>query len=121
MPGGLLPLTPLVCRASGCYTRSVAKLFVAFGLVAYLASASIDGSTCDEGGCTQSCSSDDSQGHCPPDCTDCDGCIHLNLLVAIPGLSLPSVLAPRTIDVPRLAPPSPEPREILHVPKPRLA
>jgi hypothetical protein len=102
--------------SSGWYIDAVARFSVAFGLVAYLATASVDGSTCDEGGCTQHCAHDDQDGTCPSDCIDCGGCAHLNLLVVVVGvreLQVPSCHAAERMQA---IPPSPAPAEILHVP-----
>ncbi|MBK7863299.1 MAG: hypothetical protein IPJ65_32805 [Archangiaceae bacterium] len=74
------------------------------------------------GACSQSCPDDDSQGQCAPDCTDCACCLHLRLSMAVAELK---VSVPATGEVvperPMLTPQSPEPGDILHVPKTHLA
>lgn len=74
------------------------------------------------GACSQSCPDDDSQGQCAPDCTDCACCTHLRSPVLVVELKLSVPLMGAVIpERPLLVPQSPEPGDILHVPKTLLA
>lgn len=70
-------------------------------------------------GCLEECSDDDSTGHCPPGCADCVCCAHLASAVPMVHSSVrlaPSVPAPLLVNLDKM-PSSPDPRELLHVPK----
>ena len=76
---------------------------------------------CDEGACDDPCPTDQSGGQCPPNCHDCSCC---SLPKVTPStvvvLVEPVVRQTRWVGaVDRL--PSPEPSDILHVPKLLLA
>ena len=69
--------------------------------------------------CAQSCPEDGPDGKCPPGCADCACCGHLvSAVPAIIGLAIalppPSIAQ---IELAPLFPPSPDPAEVLHVPK----
>ena len=72
--------------------------------------------------CSQSCPDDAPDGSCPPGCNDCSCCAHLNPVVA--SIVLVETVEGITQDAPVIStslPPSPEPNDILHIPKSLLA
>ena len=74
--------------------------------------------------CDQSCPDDEPGGKCPPICPSCSCASHSQPSVLVPEnlatlIDLPPVVIPQIMDVTPL--PTPDPREILHVPKPLLA
>ena len=72
--------------------------------------------------CNQSCPDDAPDGTCPPGCNDCSCCAHVNPAVA--PRPLVETVEPAMQDAPTFStalPPSPEPNDILHVPKSLLA
>ena len=76
---------------------------------------------CDEGACDEPCPTDLSGGKCPPNCHDCS-CCSLPKVTASVAVAL---IAPAAHLTPWVGPidclPSPEPADILHVPKPLRA
>ncbi|HET9012110.1 MAG TPA: hypothetical protein VFN38_09875 [Gemmatimonadaceae bacterium] len=72
---------------------------------------------CGETSCDEPCPSDNSDGQCPPNCHDCSCCS----LPKVTGSAAPALVAPAARaqswsgPIDRL--PSPEPADILHVPK----
>ena len=76
---------------------------------------------CGETSCDEPCPGDNSDGQCPPNCHDCSCCS----LPKIAGAAAPALVAPAARPQSWSGPidrlPSPEPADILHVPKPALA
>jgi hypothetical protein len=67
--------------------------------------------------CTQQCDDDDASGHCGPTCSDCACCSHAPATTAAPAAIADVVTSEHRLSQRTVAsPPSPEPREILHVP-----
>lgn len=97
--------------------RLVRLLCVLAGLVLGTQSTGAVGASDDA--CTQSCPDDGPDGKCPPGCADCACCGHLvsavpagvGLAVALPSPSIAQ------IDLAPLFPPSPDPTEVVHIPK----
>ncbi|MBI4510850.1 MAG: hypothetical protein HY698_14545 [Deltaproteobacteria bacterium] len=72
--------------------------------------------------CAQPCPGDSPDGHCPPACQFCACCPTLRPAVLSQSAAiLPSQESHAVIGEQTETPPSPEPREILHVPKLSLA
>lgn len=71
--------------------------------------------------CTQPCPDDDSKGQCAPDCSDCACCPHLRVMAVASGKPFLPRQAQKIPERKQMAPPSPEPGDILHVPKTLLA
>jgi hypothetical protein len=71
--------------------------------------------------CGESCPDDDDKGdcNCPLDCAS--GCCAVRAPAVPPSPIVPVLLAPLSVEllllVPERAPPSPEAREVLHVPR----
>ncbi|WP_437321609.1 hypothetical protein [Sorangium sp. So ce385] len=94
----------------------VLALFVSQITVAYAFVAADD--------CGESCPDDEDQGDCPCPLDCSSGCCAARVPAIPPSPSVPVLLAPSPAELlllaPERAPPSPEAREVLHVPK-RLA
>lgn len=72
--------------------------------------------------CFERCPDDDEQGNCAASCTDCVSCPHAQASALTAATKeLPIRANERMPEQVRLAHPSPEPAEILHVPKAVLA
>lgn len=85
----------------------------AAGLSAFLAA---------EQGCTEKCPGDSPDGTCPPACQFCACCTAPRTLPPESGTTMPvPAVGQRVPSRGDEAPPSAEPREILHVPKLALA
>lgn len=72
--------------------------------------------------CAEECPDDDAKGECTPGCDDCTCCPHVRALTLetdVKERGAQSAMKVRSVV--RSAPASPEPKEILHVPKARLA
>jgi hypothetical protein len=93
---------------------------VAFVVLLALLTFDVSGlaALCDEGSCDETCPTDVSGGQCPPNCHDCSCCS----LPQVTGGATVAMEAPvaRRLSCPPLSagPISPEPADILHVPKP---
>jgi len=76
---------------------------------------------CDEAACDDGCPTDASGGQCPPNCHDCSCCS----IPQVTGPTLAALAAPPARHVSWIRPidrlPSPEPADILHVPRLLLA
>jgi hypothetical protein len=69
--------------------------------------------------CSQPCPGDSPDGHCPPACQFCGCCSLQQTLPARPLVVMPAPAIRRAVcSAPELAPASPEPGDIFHVPKP---
>jgi hypothetical protein len=79
------------------------------------------GALCDEAECDEPCPTDASGGQCPPNCHFCSCCSLPRVTAStVATLVAPAARAQRWIgSFTRL--PSPEPADILHVPRPALA
>jgi hypothetical protein len=98
------------------------KLFLSLSLVLHLALAGSEGVLLEPRDCSQHCPDDGSDGTCAPNCLDCVCCPHLKVMtVASEARSSSPRQAPCIPDREQVAPPSPEPDDILHIPKPLLA
>ncbi len=76
----------------------------------------------DESRCKQPCPDDDDEGHCPPNCAFCACCAHMPTVTVVRASVLLKVPpTPVLFHVVEVIPPSAEPADILHVPKPLLA
>ena len=67
--------------------------------------------------CAQECADDDAEGHCAPTCSDCACCVHIRAMTV--PVALKTIVPATAARLPQrtvAAPPTPEPREILHVP-----
>jgi len=72
--------------------------------------------------CEEPCPGDSPDGHCPPACQFCVCCASARPAVLSQGAAvLPVQAFLAVLGEQTDTPPSPEPREILHVPKPSLA
>ena len=76
---------------------------------------------CGDPGCDEDCPTDLSGGECAPNCHSCSCCS----LPKVAGSSTPAAIALQSGDMSWVAasedPPTPEPADILHVPKHALA
>jgi len=96
-----------------------AALVVILALLAFNVSGLA--TACDEASCDESCPTDLPGGQCPPNCHNCS-CCSLPRMAAAAGVALihpPPHATPWVHATQDLA--SPEPAEILHIPKPVLA
>jgi hypothetical protein len=94
------------------------RVVLAAGLASYVALATGDVATFGEAPCAERCPDDDAQGNCDADCTDCVCCAHVRLSFAVAEARAP--LPSEAVRVPeqqQAEPESPEPGDILHVPK----
>lgn len=98
------------------------RIVLAVGLATYVALATGEAATFSGVACSQRCPDDDSQGKCAPDCADCACCPHLRLSFAVgeTKVSVP-VVGEAVPEHQQSEPQSPEPGDILHVPKTHLA
>ncbi|WP_437288728.1 hypothetical protein [Sorangium sp. So ce406] len=71
--------------------------------------------------CGESCPDDDDKGDCPCPLDCASGCCAARIPAVPPSPSIPVLLAPSSPELllllPERAPPSPEAREVLHVPR----
>lgn len=68
--------------------------------------------------CAAHCDDDDEQGNCAPDCVDCACCPHLRLSFTVVELKFTTPAADEPVPETSVSePPSPEPGDVLHVPK----
>jgi len=79
------------------------------------------GALCDEPACDEPCPTDASGGQCPPNCHFCSCCS----LPRVMASTVATLVAPASHPCPFVGSvarlPSPEPADILHVPRPFLA
>ncbi len=99
---------------------SMLKLFVAMAAAVLLLQASGAASLATIDDCAESCPHDDPEGECPPVCPSCTCVTHAHPPLLPPRDSL--ALSVQASTVSSFAPvamfvPSPDPREILHVPR----
>jgi hypothetical protein len=75
-----------------------------------------------DGPCSEPCPTDESGGECAPNCHFCNCCSTPKTVLdrLAPASPIPEIAAV-TWPAARRQPPSPDPRAILHVPKPVLA
>lgn len=98
------------------------RIVLALGLAISVAFATGNVSTYASAPCVEHCADDDEQGQCALDCTDCGCCPHLRLSFAVAETSESvSVSGQLVIAAQPSEPQSPEPGDILHVPKFHLA
>lgn len=95
---------------------------VALGCVLFLAQATGAFRLVAEDTCTRTCADDVADGGCVPSCVFCLCCAHAKPLAASPAVAAPrpTIIGAMSEHTPRVRP-APDPREILHVPKPVLA
>lgn len=75
-----------------------------------------------QGACAESCPDDDAEGNCPPSCVCCTCCVHATPFVAVVAATDgPQSSVPLRFPHDEIEPSSTTPRDILHVPKSRLA
>ncbi|WP_433933211.1 hypothetical protein AB3662_03185 [Sorangium cellulosum] len=71
--------------------------------------------------CGESCPDDDDEGDCPCPLDCASGCCAARVPSVLPSPGIPALLAPSSAGLllllPERAPPSPEAREVLHVPR----
>lgn len=98
------------------------RFVTCFALAFQLALASGGIAWADAEGCAEECPDDDAKGECAPGCDDCTCCPHIRALkVEAEFKERSAQSAVKVRSVLKSAPASPEPKEILHVPKARLA
>lgn len=103
-------------------TTFVSRLAFAMGLALHLALASGASLATEEIGCTEQCPDDAPDGKCPPNCSYCPCCTHVRLqFVEAPTKEAPALVMVPVLERVEAPPLSPEPGEILHVPKASLA
>lgn len=102
------------------YGRTVRRLLPLLVLYAVLAQATGVAWAATEDRCAAQCGDDDDRGgQCPPNCPDCVCSIHVAATFAAP-LVVTAVAPPATrvrFAEPAAATPSPDPSDILHVPR----
>lgn len=98
------------------------RIALAIGFACYVALATGEVSVFEGAACTQRCPDDDSSGQCAPNCADCACCPHLRVMAVAAGAKPPvAVQSKKVPERKQMQPPSPEPGDILHVPKTHLA
>ena len=93
------------------------RYLLGIGLALYVALTTGEAPVLTAGSCIEDCADDDADGRCASTCNDCSCCSHVRS-IAVPQtakayVSLVTSSAPERVQA---TPPSPEPREILHVP-----
>jgi hypothetical protein len=98
------------------------RLALTLSLAMHVAFSTSEASVFEKRVCAQSCPDDDFGGNCAPDCADCMCCPHLRVIAtaAESKFQLPSGPS-RAPEWDVWEPLSPDPGEILHVPKVHLA
>lgn len=98
------------------------RIALAVGLATYVAIATGEVTAFSAASCSQRCPDDDAQGKCAPDCADCACCPHLRLSFAVAEMKVSAPVQGDPVPEHRQTEPqSPEPGDILHVPKTLLA
>lgn len=98
------------------------KVLLALAFSIHLSIAGGAGTVVEAKFCTESCPDDDSDGQCAPMCSDCTCCAHPPLMTIASEMKLSlTMTGSNSPELKLTLPLSPEPDDILHVPKTQLA
>ena len=98
------------------------RIVLAIGLATWVAFSAGAVTNSASAPCAAHCDDDDEQGNCAPGCVDCACCPHLRLSFTVVELRLAAPATDEPVpELPVTKPPSPEPGDVLHVPKAQRA